>query len=102
MVKLSQRKGGVFTEEGRGFHRGREGFSQRKGGIITEEGRNYQRGREGFSQREDCSLPLISLKGCRMRRAWYTPKRSGGGYGSEADPVAAGTNDEASAYDDSP
>ncbi len=37
-----------------------------------------------------------------MRRAWYTPKRSGGGYGSEADPVAAGTNDEASAYDDSP
>ncbi len=58
MVKLSQRKGGVFTEggrfiteEGRGFHRGRNDLSQRKGGIFTEV-RNYHRGREGFSQRK--------------------------------------------------
>jgi hypothetical protein len=96
MVKLSQRKGRFITEEGRGFHRGREFVSQRKGGVFTE-ARNFHRGRIDY-----CSLQLISLKGCRMRRAWYTPKRSGGGYGSEADPEAAGTNDEASAYDDSP
>jgi hypothetical protein len=40
-VILSQREGGVFAEEGRFYHRGREGFSQRMGGFITEGGRGF-------------------------------------------------------------